>query len=846
MDDSRSTENTGAASASAGAGGVSHSALGGPPISEFYSRGSHLYSTRTSEAFEGIDSATGQRVVLWMLRYPLASDSETALHFVRRLEQIRRLEAPIPRFFRYGVDSRGTAYVVTEYTRARSLFEQAQNPKLLERTFVEMLQTVAPLHKAGIALGDISLDSFALDEQGRVLLMAVLGPFETGAKQTAILPPPETIQFLAPEQRSLSGADSAADVYALGVFAYRLFTGRFLHADKPPTASAEEITAIAAAPSSIRNDLPLWVDDILGRCLEAKPENRYTDARQILQVLFESVQSGVAPGGGSRWSRRTLMVTPSQRDQAIRPRALSKRTHELSTETAGRSRSEIEADVSHAVNVFTWVVALLAGVLGAGLLFVFFDKWNGGAKEDECSIITHAEYAPPELKPLIFDLTAEGVTLEKRQEALQKISQSKDPIAYAILLALTKCRAEAELKSSAEQLLVQRIRDQGSVRSADVLGHWLESIEQANQTPADLPVYTLLLRACDLGRPLDTRQQALREAAALDANVALELAAALSLDEKEDHFLPILRGFLLERSPGVRFESRGIGALIFSNSLLTGFFANELPQMLPKFSDDDLLWLLDRFSESDNSLGIEVAKEALSRKAVPPFQAVFLKALVDSGRGKSFGGIEHSLLRAALGKISRDDVMQFGRWMSLEVEPVLLAACATISNPDLGVDAFDILAARSLETEPANSLVKWIKAQYWDYRRKLVKPIGILGLIEIAGEADLNYAFGELMPFAGNGNLFHVIRQTGDERLIRMALDRMGEITPADELLELLGHKSKSVRIAAVKALKGRNELSILQGILQAYAREKDEDVREVYRETHWVTKDRNPDHMIH
>ncbi|MFN8391713.1 MAG: hypothetical protein U0136_15600 [Bdellovibrionota bacterium] len=825
---------------SAGTGSSSNpdSLIGGAFVGDLYDRGSHLISTRTSEAFEATDNSTGERLILWTLRYPLGVDSESAQHFVRRLEQLSRLEAPIPKFLRYGVDSRGTAYVAMSYFRGRQLLDQAQTPKLAERTFVEMLQVVAPLHKNGIVLGDISVDSFTLDEQGRVILWALLGPFESGAKQTAILPPPETIQFLAPEQRTVSGTEASADVYALGIYAYRLFTGRFAHGEKGAAVSNEDITALAPAPSSVRADLPLWVDDILGKCLETKPENRYRDVNEVLQVLFESVQSGIAPGGTGRWSRRTLIVSPTvQKDQTIRPKALNKQAAAQS----GKNKEEIQRSVSRAVNIFTWIVALLAGVLGAGLLFVFFDKWNSNKPaNDECSIVTHADYAPPELKPLIFDLTAKGVTLEKRQEALQKISQSKDPIAYAILLALTKCRTEAELKTSAEQLLVQRIKDQGSVRAADVLGKWLEKVEQGGKSPADMPVYSLLLRACDIGRPLETRHQALKEASTTDPDVSLQLAAALSMDENEQRFLPLFRSLLMERSPGVSFENRGVGSLIFSNSMLTSFYANELPEMLPKFSDDDLLWLLERFSASDNSLGIEIAKEALSRKAVPPFQAVFLKALVDSGRGKSFGGIEHSLLRAALGKIDRNDIVQFGRWMSLDFERVMLAACATIQSPDLGVEAFDILASRSLESEPANSFVKWIKGSFWEYRKKLVKPVGILGLIDIAGDTELAYAFGELMPFAANGTLFKVIKQTGEERLIRMALDRLGEVTPADDLLALLSYKSKSVRIAAVKALKDRNELSVLQGILQAYGREQDEEVKAVYRENHWVTRDRD------
>ena len=839
MDDSHSPTLSGGAASRGPRGSV-----GGPPVGELYNRGEHLFSTRTAEAFEAADAKTGERILLWTLRFPIAADSDSANNFVRRLGLIQNLSIPTPQFRNFGVDARGSAYLAMEYVRGRNVLEQVGNPKLLERTFVEMLQAVAPLHKNGMVLSDISWDSFAIDEKGRVLLWALLGPFESGAKQTAMLPPPETLPFLAPEQRTVTGAEASADVFALGVFGYRLFTGRFLHGDKTTSTGTEDITSMVPAPSTVRGDLPVWVDDVIGRCLDLKPEARFRDANEVLQVIFESIQAGAAPGGGGRWSRRTMIVSPNQRNKAIRPRALDKQNYQPSTVVKKKQKDNVRENVTQAVNMFTWSVGLIIALLGVCLLYFFFDRWNSGSREDECSIITHADYAPPELKPLIFDVTAKGITIEKRTEALNKIAQSKDPSAYAILLALTKCKAESDLKSAAAQLLVDRIRQQGSVRSADVVKKWFETIEAKRQNPADLPVYSLILRSCDLSRAIDTRRQALKEAAAIDNQLALQLSAALSLDEQEDHFVPLLRSLLVEQNPGVNFDGHGAGALIVANATLSKFFASEVPGMLEKFTDEDLLWLLERYSESDNPLGFDVAKEVLKRKSVPPFQAVFLKALVENSKTGMMSPIDRALLHGAVGKITRGDISQYGKWLSMEAEPVLLAAIAIQPNSDLAVEAFDMLSSHSLQTEPANSLIKWVKSQYWEFRKKLAKAIGILGLVDSATETDLNYAFGELMPFAGGGTLFHVIEQTGDERLIRIALERMGEITPSEELLLLLGHKSKSVRIATVKALKGRNDLAILQGILQGYAHEQDEEVRTVYQELHWVTRERDPEKL--
>lgn len=836
MDESREPDENREEGGSAPSRPPAHPLIGNASLGDLFERGAHLYATRTSEAYEAIDTRTRERVLLWTLRFPLSLDSSAAGEFVKRLETISKLSGPYPPFKGFGVDVRGVAYLATEFVRGRSLLEQGSTPKNLERLFVEMLQVVAPIHTAGLVLGDLSFDSFALDERGRVILWALLGPFESGARQTAMLPPGETLQFLSPEQRSMAGVSASADVFALGVYGYRLFTGRPLHADKTTPGVGEDITALSPAPLSVRGDLPNWVDDILGRCLESDPTVRFRDVNDVLQTTFEAIQTGMAPGGGGRWSRRTLIVTNQQKDQVIRPRALST----VQKRPVEPKREEIAANVTKAVNVFTWVIAILVGMLGSGLLFFYFQKWDGGSAQDECSILAHAEYAPPELRPFIFDISAQGAGIDRREEALGKIAESRDPIAYAVLLAITKCNNEVELKKLAEKLLVKRIGDQGFVRASSVLGKWFERMSAAHKAAAELPVYTLFLRACDVARPLESRHEALKEAYGLDSETSTQLAAALSLDEREDHFAPLFRLFLTEQNPGMSFEGKGAGALIVANPRLSDFFANELADLVPKFSDSDLTWILEQLSRSDNQTALAVAKELMQRKAVPPFQGEFLRALIENGRTHGVDPLGRALIRGALGKIERDDIFQFGRWMSLEAEPVLLAACATAPTPELSVEAFDILAGKTISREPGASLIRWVKSQYWDYRKKIAKAVGILGLVEIASDQDIDYAMGELMPFIQGGALFRVLVQTNEDRLIKSALERMGEITSGEDLLNLLGHRSKAVRMEAIQALKGRNELSVLQGILQAYSREKDDEVRQLYQQIHWVTRDRD------
>src|SRR5689334_19717850 len=91
--------------------------IGAVNLGDLFDRGSHLGATRTSEAFDATDTKTGSRVMLWTLRFPLALDTSSPADFVRRLDQIKALGGPYPRFLAHGVDARGIAFLATEFVR---------------------------------------------------------------------------------------------------------------------------------------------------------------------------------------------------------------------------------------------------------------------------------------------------------------------------------------------------------------------------------------------------------------------------------------------------------------------------------------------------------------------------------------------------------------------------------------------------------------------------------------------------------------------------------------------------------------------------------------------------------
>ena len=125
------------------------------------------------------------------------------------------------------------------------------------------------------------------------------------------------------------------------------------------------------------------------------------------------------------------------------------------------------------------------------------------------------------------------------------------------------------------------------------------------------------------------------------------------------------------------------------------------------------------------------------------------------------------------------------------------------------------------------------------HRLKAVKSIGILGHTEIATEEQVDYAFNHLVPFSqGNSFMKNHDKKTGQGELIRRSVEVLGKLLQDEELLRLLTHQNGGVRLEAVRALEGRNDLRVLQQINRACVREKEPEIRAEYRRIHWVARD--------
>jgi serine/threonine-protein kinase len=246
-------------------------------------------------------SSIGREVVLKTLSPLLLGDPTFMERFTREVATTARLQHPhiIP-VYDYGqIGER--PYVVMAYIPGGSLEDLLAEGALPLDTTVRILGQVAQAldfaHGFGVIHRDVKPANILLDSQQNAILTdfgiaKVIAETQELTGEALVGTP----SFLAPELVDLKNpVTPAADVYALGVTAYRMLAGVLPF---PGRSAAELLWAHVNEPAPLigplRPDLPAGVDAVLQKALAKTPAARYVTASEMATDLAE-VAAGHPP-----------------------------------------------------------------------------------------------------------------------------------------------------------------------------------------------------------------------------------------------------------------------------------------------------------------------------------------------------------------------------------------------------------------------------------------------------------------------------------------------------------------------------------------------------------------------
>lgn len=261
------------------------------------------------------EHALGRLVAVKVLLPGRARDETARRRFEREAKAAASLVHPnVVQVFRFGRLPDETPYLVMRFVKGRTMEErlkgEGQLPAdLATQVLQEVASALAAAHAQGIVHRDVRPANILWDEErksahltdfGIAALLSTGGDDATRLTKTGQMVGDP--RYLSPEQLMDHDLTELADMYALGVLGYELFTG-----DGPYDArtNTQWITAhLTAEPrdlAQLRPDVDPAVAGLLRRCLNREPNHRPSaaDASRILKGEQTGPSGKTATGSGS-------------------------------------------------------------------------------------------------------------------------------------------------------------------------------------------------------------------------------------------------------------------------------------------------------------------------------------------------------------------------------------------------------------------------------------------------------------------------------------------------------------------------------------------------------------------
>ena len=253
-----------------------------------------------SRVFVAEQRSLGRHVVVKVLPPELAADVN-AERFRREIQLCAKLQHPHIVPLLSAGEAEQLLYYTMPYIDGPSLRQRlaAGGPLAVGETvriLREVLRALSYAHRRGVAHRDIKPENILLGEGGAVVADFGVAKALDASASANITTGGFTVgtpAYMAPEQAAGSKTlDHRADIYATGIVAYEMLTGR------PPFtgSSPEEILTAqlteAPPPISQRRNIPPALASVVMRCLAKYPSDRWQTADELLARLDAITSEG--------------------------------------------------------------------------------------------------------------------------------------------------------------------------------------------------------------------------------------------------------------------------------------------------------------------------------------------------------------------------------------------------------------------------------------------------------------------------------------------------------------------------------------------------------------------------
>ena len=252
--------------------------------------------------FEGEDQRIKKRVAVKLLFADLLRDREAVTRFKLEAEAASQVgHRNIIDITDFDFTDEGVAYLVMEFLEGEDLahiIRRSTTPDLprMVRLCLQATRGLGAAHRKGIIHRDLKPGNlFVAAKEGEAEELKVvdfgisraseLDEAERLTKTGQILGTP---YYMAPEQADgIREVDGRADIYSMGVILFEACTGRLPFIARTPIGLiTKHASEPPPEPASLNAAIPVLLQNIILKCLEKEPGNRFPEAGALEEALL--------------------------------------------------------------------------------------------------------------------------------------------------------------------------------------------------------------------------------------------------------------------------------------------------------------------------------------------------------------------------------------------------------------------------------------------------------------------------------------------------------------------------------------------------------------------------------
>lgn len=267
------------------------------------------------QVYKARDRETDEIVALKLLKPEIACLPGMSERFKSELLFARKItHKNVCRVYEFNrVD--GIAYTSMEFIEGESLRSVLKRSGRLTSSksvdlALQMCSGLKEAHAQGIIHRDLKPENVMIDAQGNVKVMdfGIARSMEALTLLTGSMM--GTPAYMAPEQAAGKPVDYRADIYALGLILYEMFTGVLpFQADSPLALVAKHMQELPRPPREIDPSISDAIERAILKCLEKEPNRRFQSISELEAALRFQVLALATDRSTVEFAARTSNVT---------------------------------------------------------------------------------------------------------------------------------------------------------------------------------------------------------------------------------------------------------------------------------------------------------------------------------------------------------------------------------------------------------------------------------------------------------------------------------------------------------------------------------------------------------